>query len=79
MAILINKKDRVWLYRPYNEWDMNYHLIDFEEEKEYLIDIGDVYDNFSEVLEYGGILWEDLKNLHHVSEIKEWAWKARDN
>lgn len=74
---LINKREGYKLYYPYNSWDMNYHLLDEQERKIYLIDICDVYDEEDEVAEEGGLLWDDLKSLIDIDYIKEFSWKVK--
>lgn len=72
---MICMKDKHKLYRPYNEWDMNYHLID-DKGNEYLIDIDDVTDDITDIEnEYSIILWEDFSTLSDIDTIKEYAWK----
>lgn len=73
---LINKREGYKLYYPYNSWDMNYHLLDEQERKIYLIDICDVYDEEDETEEEGGLLWNDLKDLIDINYIKEFSWKV---
>ena len=46
--MIITENEKYLLRRPLNCWDMNYHLIEKETGKDYLIDIGDVADNEEE-------------------------------
>lgn len=77
-AILAMNDDYA-LVGPYNTWDTNYHLFDANEDKEYLIDAFDLYDDpedYSEeqldcMLEYDVLL--DLKE---IGKIKEFVWKT---
>lgn len=75
MSAFICKKEGITLVAPFNTWDTNYHLYDGEG-NDYLIDCGDVRDSLEEIEEYGGVLWEDLRNLNDVENIKECAWKV---
>lgn len=75
MTNLICEKDGYSLYRPLNDWDMNYHLID-EEGNDHLIDINDVCDTEEELEEYGGILWSNLSTLDDIDEVKEMVWQV---
>ena len=55
---------------------MNYHLIEKETGKDYLIDIGDVADNEEEREKYDlNLLFSDLQNLE-IDLIKENSWKT---
>ena len=74
---LISKKEGYKLYYPQHSWDMNYHLLDEQERKIYLIDICDVYDEEDEAEEEGGLLWNDLKSLIDIDYIKEYSWKVK--
>lgn len=73
---LINSKKGYKLYRPYNSWDMNYHLIDTLDQVDYLIDICDIYDTLEDALEYGGITWSELKGLEDIPELIAISWKS---
>lgn len=74
---IIKEIEGFTLYRPYNSWDMNYHLIAHNEGLEYLIDIGDVYKNENDSENYGGIEWNVLKELSHMDYIKSAVWKTK--
>ena len=61
---------------PLNEWDMNYHVIEKETGKDYLIDIEDVADNEEELEKYElGLLFSDLQNLV-IDLLIENSWKT---
>lgn len=72
---ILNKKDNHILCYPLNNWDTNYRLYDLVNNKTYLISTEDIHDNEENLEEYGGVLWQDLKCLEDVEEIKEVAWK----
>nr|DAI05840.1 MAG TPA: hypothetical protein [Herelleviridae sp.] len=62
--------------RPLNEWDMNYHVIEKETGKDYLIDIEDVAENEEELEKYElGLLFSDLQNLV-IDLLIENSWKT---
>ena len=69
---LIAKKGEVSLFHPFNEWDMNYHILDTENNKHYLIDIDDVGDD-----EYCLLSFEELKELD-MDLISEYSWKTTE-
>lgn len=75
MKNTICQKEGYTLYRPLNDWDMNYHLID-DEGNDHLIDIGEVHDNEHDLEECGGILWGNLSTLDDIEECLEMAWKV---
>ena len=61
---------------PLNEWDMNYHVIEKETGKDYLIDIEDVAENEEELEKYElGLLFSDLQNLV-IDLLIENSWKT---
>lgn len=74
MTKIIKEKDGYTLYRPMHSWDTNYHLVD-SEDTDYLIDTSDVYDDWEDVEEYGGMLWSELKELECIETVKDNAWK----
>ncbi|QPW37298.1 hypothetical protein [Kochikohdavirus PBEF19] len=62
--------------KPLNEWDMNYHLIEKETGKEFLIDIDEVAENVEEGEKYElGLLFSDLQNLN-IELLIENSWKT---
>ncbi|HHK3236869.1 TPA: hypothetical protein ACQSIC_002261 [Enterococcus faecium] len=67
---LIAEKGEVSLLRPFNVWDMNYHIIDTENNKHYRIDIDDVGDE-----EHCLLSFEELKELD-MDLIYEYSWKT---
>ncbi|HDA6128334.1 hypothetical protein N2D48_11745 [Enterococcus faecium] len=71
MAKLIAEKGEVSLFYPFNEWDMNYHILDDENNKHYLIDIDDVGDDE----EYCLLSFEELKELD-MNLISDYSWKT---
>ncbi|MCC9083760.1 hypothetical protein LOS22_15155 [Enterococcus faecium] len=74
--MIIAENEKYLLKHPLNSWDMNYHLIEKETGKDYLIDIGDVADNEQELEKYDlNLLFSDLQNLE-IDLIKENSWKT---
>ena len=73
MIIVKENKDYI-LIKPYNCYDMNYHVLEKATRKEYLIDIGDVYS--MEDLNHDGVTWDELKELENMEEILYYAWKV---
>ena len=74
--MIIAENEKYLLKHPLNSWDMNYHLIEKETGKDYLIDIGDVADNEQEREKYDlNLLFSDLQNLE-IDLIKENSWKT---
>lgn len=71
------EKEGYTLVRPLNTQDMNYHLID-SEGNDFLISIDDVYDSEEDVIEKGGILWDNLVYLKNIEEVKQVSWKTID-
>ena len=67
---LIAEKGEVSLLHPFNEWDMNYHILDSENNVHYLIDIDDVGDDDDDCL----LSFEELKELD-MDLISEYSWK----
>jgi len=53
------------LYRPQNQFDMNYYVCDLLEGVVYFIDTGDVNEED----------WEQLKKLEDLETIENLAWK----
>ena len=76
----ISKKDGFILTSPKNSWDMNYHLIDFDNRIDYLIDIDDVFDTYEEMEENEvcGVLYSELVSLDNIDELIEISWKTTD-
>jgi hypothetical protein len=78
MNNMIKEKGDFKLLRPFNSWDMNYHLVDTKNELDHLIDIEDVYSKYEvddmEVFE--GLLWEVLKELDDIEYIMEFVWRT---
>lgn len=74
--MIIAENEKYWLKHPLNCWDMNYHLIEKETWKDYLVDIDDVADNQQELEKYDlNLLFSDLQNLE-IDLIKENSWKT---
>lgn len=71
-------KENYTLYRPTNNWDMNYRVVDEENNKEYLIDIMDVTSDKEEAEEENLLLFSDLLSLEDIEYIKLYAWKVMD-
>ena len=67
-ALIVEKRE-VSLFHPFNTWDMNYHIIDTENNKHYLLDIDDVGDDDDCLLSF-----EELKELD-MNLISECSWK----
>lgn len=80
MAKLICKKGDYSLYHPHHSWDMNYHLVNEVEKKDYLIDIDEVYDRdeVEDEDDFGGMYWDEFKVLDDIDTILEYAWKVLD-
>lgn len=80
MKRIIKREGKYMLLYPANAWDMNYHLVDTEEDKDYLIDICDVYDaeDITDVENFSGLRWEEFKELVGVDDIKTYAWRIND-
>lgn len=57
------------LEKPYNSYDYNYHL--FDDNREYLIDIEDIYDYRNE---YGYESFEDIS----YCDLKYIAWLVKE-
>ena len=74
--MIIAENEFYLIKSPLNEWDMNYHLIEKETGKDFLIDIDDVADNEEEREKYElGLLFSDLKNLV-IDLLIEYSWKT---
>lgn len=74
--MIIAENEKYLLKRPLNCWDMNYHLIEKETGKDFLIDIDDVASDEKESEEYNlSLLFSDLQNLE-IDLIKENSWKT---
>lgn len=74
--MIIAENELYLIKNPLNEWDMNYHLIEKETGKDFLIDIGDVADNEEEREKYElGLLFSDLQNLI-IELLIENSWKV---
>lgn len=74
--MIIAENEKYLLKHPLNSWDMNYHLIEKETGKDFLVDIGDVADNEQELEKYDlNLLFSDLQNLE-IDLIKENSWKT---
>lgn len=71
-ARILAENDILILTSPQNSQDTNYHVYEKNGFREFLVDIGDVFDN--EVSEDGGILFGELKELD-IDTIEENAWK----
>lgn len=76
MKMIIAENEKYLLKRPLNCWDMNYHLIEKETGKDYLIDIDDVASDEKESEEYNLFLtFSDLQNLD-TDLLIENSWKV---
>lgn len=74
--MIIAENEKYLLKRPLNCWDMNYHLIEKETGKDYLIDIDDVASDEKESEEYNLFLtFSDLQNLD-TDLLIENSWKV---
>lgn len=74
--MIIAENEKYLLKRPLNCWDMNYHLIEKETGKDYLIDIDDVASDEKESEEYNlGLTFSDLQNLD-TDLLIENSWKV---
>ena len=74
--MIIAENEKYLLKRPLNCWDMNYHLIEKETGKDYLIDIDDVASDEKESEEYNlALLFSDLQNLD-TDLLIENSWKV---
>lgn len=77
--MIIAENEKYLLKRPLNCWDMNYHLIEKETGKDFLIDIDDVASDEQESEEYNlALLFSDLQNLD-VDLLIENSWKVLEN
>lgn len=70
---LIAENGDVSLFHPFNEWDMNYHILDSENNVHYLIDINDVSDDDDD--DDCLLSFEELKELD-MGLISEYSWKT---
>ncbi|HJG23233.1 MAG TPA: hypothetical protein K8V64_09285 [Enterococcus durans] len=74
--MIIAENEKYLLKRPLNCWDMNYHLIEKETGKDYLIDIDDVASDEKESEEYNlSLTFSDLQNLD-TDLLIENSWKV---
>ena len=74
--MIIAENEFYLIKSPLNEWDTNYHLIEKETGKDFLIDIDDVADNEEEREKYElGLPFSDLKNLV-IDLLIEYSWKT---
>ncbi|QVW28013.1 hypothetical protein [Enterococcus phage MDA2] len=74
--MIITENELYLVKKPLNEWDMNYHLIEKETGKDFLIDIDDVAENVEEGEKYElGLLFSDLQNLN-IELLIENSWKT---
>ena len=74
--MIIAENEKYLLKRPLNCWDMNYHLIEKETGKDYLIDIDDVASDEKESEEYNlSLTFSDLQNLD-TDLLIENSWKT---
>lgn len=80
MSNVIKEKGDFKLLRPFNGWDTNYHLVDTKNDLDHLIDIWDVYEEneVGDMDDFGGLLWEELKELGDIENIMEFVWKIRE-
>ena len=72
-AAVIRDEGAFILTKPMNSWDTNYHLYDTLNKIEYLIDIGDVGSDDSD-MEYYSILFNDLIELD-LNDLIDYSWK----
>lgn len=79
MKNIICEKDGFTLFRPFNSWDMNYHLIEDSTGTDYLIDIDTVYDCSEEAENEGGLFWDEFCKLMDIGVIIEYAWKILES
>lgn len=74
--MIIAENELYLVKSPLNEWDMNYHVIEKESGKDFLIDIDDVADNEEEIEKYElGLIFSDLQNLN-IELLIENSWKV---
>ncbi|AII28571.1 hypothetical protein [Enterococcus phage ECP3] len=74
--MIIAENELYLVKKPLNEWDMNYHLIEKETGKDFLIDIDEVAENVEEGEKYElGLLFSDLQNLN-IELLIENSWKT---
>lgn len=74
--MIIAENELYLVKKPSNEWDMNYHLIEKETGKDFLIDIDEVAENVEEGEKYElGLLFSDLQNLN-IELLIENSWKV---
>ncbi|ALO80747.1 hypothetical protein [Enterococcus phage vB_EfaS_IME198] len=74
--MIIAENELYLVKKPLNEWDMNYHLIEKETGKDFLIDIDEVAENVEEGEKYElGLLFSDLQNLN-IELLIENSWKV---
>lgn len=74
--MIIAENDLYIVKSPLNEWDMNYHVIEKESGKDFLIDIEEVAENEEELEKYElGLLFSDLQNLV-IDLLIENSWKT---
>ena len=74
--MIIAENEKYLLKHPLNSWDMNYHLIEKETGKDYLIDIDDVASDEKESEEYNlSLTFSDLQNLD-TDLLIENSWKV---
>lgn len=73
---MIAENELYLIKNPLNEWDMNYHVIEKESGKDFLVDIGDVADTEEEREKYElGLLFSDLQSLN-IELLIENSWKV---
>ena len=74
--MIIAENELYLVKKPLNEWDMNYHLIEKETGKDFLIDIDEVAENVEEGEKYElGLLFSDLQNPN-IELLIENSWKT---
>lgn len=66
--------DQFTLYKPNNSWDMNYRILDNNNNIEYLIDVCDV----SDTEEDGYLSFSDLIDMSDMDKILSFAWKSEE-
>ena len=73
-ALVIKDEGELILTKPLNSWDTNYHLYDTLNKIEYLIDLGDIGSDESD-LEHCAILFNDLLELD-LNDLIDCSWKS---
>lgn len=69
---VIAEKGSLTLLLPFNTYDTNYHVLDWENDKHYRIDVGDVGNPEVSLLSF-----DQLKELD-IDVIEECSWKTTE-